>query len=120
MAPSSPPGLAESPRHRQWWLRMGSVVTLGALLLLLALAAWARPESVSRVVLAADCTNQLGPMSDFNVFLYGDMYFSNSTIEGRVAVGGNGLAQGTTSVGAALTQNLNRDDLIVAGNLAYA
>jgi choice-of-anchor A domain-containing protein len=88
--------------------------------LLLALAAWT-PQTTGRVALAADCSGQLGPMGDFNGFVFGDMPYKNGTVDGRLAVGGNATFETGVGVdvGLTLTPNAGRDDLIVGGNLTY-
>ena len=67
----------------------------------------------------AQCSD-LGDAKGFAVFTFGDFKSSNDQVWGRVAVGGN-LTLSNYGVGAqnCLTNDPNRNDLIVGGNLSY-
>ncbi len=59
----------------------------------------------------------LGPASDFNVFVLGDIEQNDVDTEGRMAAGGN-VTLSDYGVGVELTNsNGTRNDLIVGGNL---
>lgn len=120
MVPRSPNRRSRSALLGPWWYRVGLVAGLSAMLLLLALVAWT-PQTTGHVALAADCAGQLGPMGDFNGFVFQDMPYKNGSVDGRLAVGGNATFDTGVGVdvGLTLTPNANRDDLIVGGDLTY-
>jgi choice-of-anchor A domain-containing protein len=69
----------------------------------------------------------LGPASDFNLFVLGDMIYRSSSVSGRVAVGAdadisntNIASNGGPAGTVPLTDSMGlRDDLIVGGSLIY-
>ncbi|MEB3177963.1 MAG: choice-of-anchor A family protein [Nostocaceae cyanobacterium] len=57
----------------------------------------------------------LGPAADFNLFVLGDLTQSDTSVQGRVAVGGNATLS-NYSAGNALTSSPNNGGTLVVGN----